>query len=247
MRSLFIVALLFSVQTWAAPTAQQLLAKSEEHMQGKSFQGVVKMEVERPDSKRSLKMMLWSKETTKSLVKVLEPSKDRNTGNLRLDFNLWQYLPNVDRLIRIPSSMMLQSWMGSDLTNDDLVKASSLARDYDSKIDGTEKLNGQEAIRIICIPKPTAPVVWGKVVAWVRKSDAAPLKKAFYSEKQKLLKVFTGSDIKTFNGHVLPTKWVMENTNKPGSFTRIEYTNVVFDAPLSDDLFTQQNLRKPVH
>lgn len=204
------------------------------------------MEVVRPDSKRTLKMRIWSKERTSSLVKIMEPSKDRNTGNLRLDFNLWQYLPNVDRLIRVPSSMMLQSWMGSDLTNDDLVKASSLARDYDSKIDGLEKVNGEEAIRITCIPKPTAPVVWGKVVAWVRKSDSAPLKKAFYSEKQKLLKVFTGSDIKNFNGHVIPTKWVMENSNKPGSLTRIQYTDVTFDAPLSDDLFTQQNLRKPI-
>jgi outer membrane lipoprotein-sorting protein len=246
MKSLVIAVLLISSTSFAAPSAQQMLAKSEEHMQGKSFRGLVQMEVEREGSKRTLKMKLWSKGKSKSLVKIMEPRKDLNTGNLRLDFNLWQYLPNVDRLIRVPSSMMLQSWMGSDLTNDDLVKASSLARDYDSKIEGIEKLNGEEAVRIVCIPKPTAPVVWGKVVAWVRKSDSAPLKKAFYSEKQKLLKVFTGSNIKNFNGHVLPTKWVMQNADKPDSLTRIEYTDVVFDGPLSDDLFTQQNLRKPV-
>jgi outer membrane lipoprotein-sorting protein len=238
--------LLFASQSFAAPTARQLLEKSEEHMQGKSFSGVVQMEVERPGSMRRLKMRLWSKERTSSLVKIMEPSKDLNTGNLRLDMNLWQYLPNVDRLIRIPSSMMLQSWMGSDLTNDDLVKVSSLARDYEAKIDGVEKVNGEDAVRIVCIPKATAPVVWGKVIAWVRRSDAAPLKKAFYSEKEKLLKVFTGSNIKNFGGHVIPTKWVMENANKTGSFTRIEYSDVTFDTPLSDDLFTQQNLRKPI-
>lgn len=241
-----LLCLLFSSASFAAPTARQLLEKSEEHLQGRSFRGVVQMEVERPGSTRKLKMRIWSKERTSSLVKIMEPTKDLNTGNLRLDMNLWQYLPNVDRLIRVPSSMMLQSWMGSDLTNDDLVKVSSLARDYDSKIDGVEKVNGEDAIRITCIPKPTAPVVWGKVVAWVRKSDAAPLKKAFYSERQKLLKVFTGSNIKTFGSHVIPTKWVMENVNKPGSFTRIEYSDVTFDAPLSPDLFTQQNLRKPI-
>jgi hypothetical protein len=241
------LTLLIPFTSLAAPTAKQLLEKSEEHMQGKTFSAIVQMEVERPNSQRKLKMRVWSKDRSHSLIKILEPAKDLNTGNLRVEMNLWQYLPNVDRLIRIPSSMMLQSWMGSDLTNDDLVKASSLARDYDSKIDGIEKISGEDAIRIICIPKPTAPVVWGKVIAWVRKSDAAPLKKDFYTENGKLVKSFTGAKIQKFGKHVIPTEWIMKNTNKPDSYTRIEYTNVVFDKPISNDMFTQQNLRKPLN
>ena len=119
--------------TAATDNATELVKKSEEHTQGKSFQGKMTMLVGHSGSKREMKMRVWQFGHEKALVKILEPQKDRGTGNLRLNFELWQYLPNVNRVIRIPSSMMLQSWMGSDFTNDDLVKASSLSKDYTHK------------------------------------------------------------------------------------------------------------------
>ncbi|HVK61441.1 MAG TPA: outer membrane lipoprotein-sorting protein, partial [Bdellovibrionales bacterium] len=165
----------------AKPNAQALLQKAEDHMRGDSFQASVKMEVVRNSDTRTMEINLVTRSTDRALIKILKPNKDRNAGNLRVDFNLWQYLPNVDRLIRVPSSMMLQSWMGSDLTNDDLVKVSSLARDYNASIETVEAVDGIQAYKIICNPKPTAPVTWGKVIAWVRKPDGVPLKREFYS------------------------------------------------------------------
>jgi outer membrane lipoprotein-sorting protein len=234
----------------AAATAvdsKELLQKAEDHMRGKSFQAQVKMEVVRDEDVRTMEMRLSTRGVDRALVKILKPTKDRNAGNLRVDFNLWQYLPNVDRLIRVPSSMMLQSWMGSDLTHDDLVKVSSLARDYDSSIEGEESIDGMTAYKVICHPKPTAPVTWGKVIAWIRKPDGVPLKREFYSEKGELIKVFSGTNIKSFSGgHTMPVSWVMKNAKKPGSLTRLEYQDVVFDKSIPDATFTQQNLRKPI-
>ncbi|MES2855633.1 MAG: outer membrane lipoprotein-sorting protein [Bdellovibrionota bacterium] len=240
---------LLSVPAFAQKGANSkaLLQKAEDHMRGKSFQARVKMEVVRDDDVRTMEIRLATRGADRALIKILKPNKDKNAGNLRIDLNLWQFLPNVDRLIRVPSSMMLQSWMGSDLTNDDLVKVSSLARDYDSKIEKTENFEGNEAYKIICSPKPTAPVTWGKVIAWVRKPDGVPLKREFYSEKGELIKVFSGTDIKSFSGgHTMPTKWVMKNAKKPGALTRLEYTDIVFDKSIPESTFTQQNLRKPI-
>ena len=173
----FLTLLLFCLPTWAAaPDATDLIRKAENHMQGKSFNGKMTMKVEHDGQVREMKMRVWLAGRDKALIKILEPQKDRGTGNLRLKLELWQFLPNVNRVIRIPPSMMLQSWMGSDFTNDDLVKASSLVNDYTHKILGKEEDHGIKAIKVELMPKKDAPVVWGKILMWVRDPDAVPLK-----------------------------------------------------------------------
>jgi hypothetical protein len=179
-------------------------------------------------------------------VKVTKPPKDRNTGNLRLGLKLWQFLPNVDRLITIPPSMMLQSWMGSDFTNDDLVKSSSLSKDYTHKLLGGESFNGENAYKILCTPKPTAPVVWGKIIEWLRYPDAVPLKREFYSERGDLLKTMTGTDVKTFGKHTVPTTLTMVNHKKNGAKTVLHYDKITYDEPVDAAIFRQEFLRKPV-
>ncbi len=141
--------------------------------------------------------------------------------------------------------MMLQSWMGSDFTNDDLVKTSSLERDYFHQIEGRETLNDEKTIKIRCTPKPDAPIVWGKVNLWVREGDAVPLKQEFFSEDGELLKVMEGSQIKTFGSHTIPTQLVMRTIRKSDSETTMIYENAIFDDPISEKIFTQENLRKP--
>ncbi len=230
----------------AADNATDLIIKSEKHIRGDSFRGKMTMTVENAGQKRTLVLRNWSVGREKSFVKVLSPAKDRDTGNLRIGLNLWQYLPNIERVIKIPPSLMLQSWMGSDFTNDDLVKTSSISLDYTHKILGREKLEGFDAVKIECIPKPNAPIVWGKVISWVRAGDGVPLKQEFYAENGELLKSMEGKDVKTFGARTIPTTLVMRNLKRKDSRTTLHYDEVAFDEKIPDSLFTQENLRKPV-
>lgn len=256
MKTLFLLTLALSLSSPvdAAPKAKKaaggddadaLIEKSENHVRGKSFRGKMTMTVEHDGAVRTLVLRNWSVGREKSFVKVLSPAKDRDTGNLRIDLNLWQYLPNVERIIKIPPSLMLQSWMGSDFTNDDLVKTSSLTRDYTHKSLGREKYEGFDAVKIECVPKPNTPVVWGKVVAWVRAGDGVPLKQEFYSEGGELLKVMEGSNVKSFGSRTIPTQLVMKNVKRENSKTTLKYDEVAFDETIPDSIFTQENLRKP--
>jgi len=241
---------LFSVLSQAAdkaasdPKATALVLKSEQNTMGDSLQATVTMNIQRGSTQRDLKFKISQFKREKALVKVLEPRKDRDTGSLRLGLGLWSYLPNINRVVRIPPSMMLQSWMGSDFTNDDLVKTSSLSRDYTHHIEGTDKVDGQAVTKIACDPKPDAPVVWGKVRLWVRTADGVPLRQEFFSEHGELLKVMNGTVIKTVGKHTLPTTLTMTVPKKPGDQTSMHFDGIIFDASIEDSVFSQENLRR---
>lgn len=246
MKALIAAALIFSAPAFAALSATERIQAAEKNIEGRSFQALASMTVNKGDEQRHMKMRLWWQERKYALVKILEPAKDRDTGNLRIGMDLWQYLPKVNRIIRIPSSMMLQSWMGSDFSNDDLVRGGSLASDYTHKSEGPEKIGGEATEKITCTPKPTAPIVWGKVVVWVRASDNAPVKQEYYTEHGDLVRVMTGENIQSFGAHHVPTKVTMRNMKKENSSTVITYdvSTIKFDQDLPASLFTQENLRK---
>lgn len=239
-----LAGLLFSTSAFS-DNATQLITQMDKQVNGQSFQATLHMEVKNSLGDRTLKAKVWNAGKKLALVKILEPSKDRNSGNLRNGFDLWQYLANVDRVIKIPANLMLQSWMGSDFTNDDLVKGSSLVRDYTHKTITTEKWKGMDTTKIECTPKADAPVVWGKVVVRVRTSDAVPLEQEFYSEKGVMVKLLEGSEVKSFGTHTIPTVLTQKTISK-GSQTTIKYSNVIFDQKLDESFFTQQTLKKPV-
>lgn len=231
-----------------ANEATTLINLADENTNGDSFQGVLRMKVENPDYQREMKVRIVTKAREKALVKILEPAKDKNSGNLRIKFDLWQFLPNVDRVIKVPTSMMLQNWMGSDFTNDDLVRTSSLSRDYTHKLLTKEKIElapgeSAHAAKIECTPKPKAPVVWGKVVAWIRVPDGVMLKQEFHTERGDLVKVLQGSKVQKYGKHTIATRIVMK-TLKKSSSTTMEYEEVTFDQPIADSVFTQENLRR---
>ena len=143
--------------------------------------------------------------------------------------------------------MMLQSWMGSDFSNDDLVRSGSLLNDYTHKEIAKEKALGHSTVKIECIPKPTAPVVWGKINIWVREADNSPVKHEYYSERGDLIKVLEGENFETFGTHIIPTKLTMKNIKKNNSQTIISYekNSIKFDTEILDKIFTQENLRRP--
>lgn len=225
--------------------AQKLIARAEQQSLGSSFQGQLKMTLIRPEGNRELELLLWTEGRDKALVKLLSPPKDRGTANLRLKFNLWQYLPHIERVIKIPASLMLQSWMGSDFTNDDLVKSSRISRDYTNQFVGFEKLHGVRTAKIVCHPKPDAPVVWGHLVLWIDPQNAVLMQQEFYSENGELLKRLTGSDIRKFGSHTIAAKLSI-TTLKKKTTTTLQYVKAKFDVPLKRSLFTQSSLKAPL-
>lgn len=226
-------------------SAKEMIERSEKHTRGDSFQAEMMMIVKNGNNERTLEFRTWSEGRDKAVLKILNPAKDRDIGNLRLDLSLWQFLPNVDRVVKVPPSMMLQSWMGSDFTNDDLVKSSSLSRDYTHQIEKVEEINGTKLVKIICTPKEDAPVAWGKVIIWLSETNSVPYKQEYFNEQNELVKVMEGSDFKTFGTHTIPTTLVMSNVKKEGAKTILKYKTVAFDEKIDSKIFTQDHIRKP--
>jgi hypothetical protein len=233
------------VTTEKAINPTQLIKRAEDQALGKTFRGKLKMQIKRPDAEREMTILSWTDGHEKAMVKIAEPAKDQGIGNLRLDLNLWQYLPKVDRLIKIPPSLMLQSWMGSDFTNDDLVRTSSTTRDYEHKFAGYEKIDGVQVAKIILTPKPDAPVVWGKLEMWIEPKRAITMRQDFYSEQGELLKRMTGTKVKKFGTHTIASRLEMK-TIKKNSSTTIEYLEARFDEKLDQSVFNQNFLKTAV-
>jgi outer membrane lipoprotein-sorting protein len=241
-----ILLLVCNISTAATLTALEIIQKEEAQTFGKTLQARMKMTIDSEGNSRTLEYKLWMEGQEKTSIKIIKPEKDKNLGNLKIGLQLWQFLPKVDRIIKIPPSMMLQSWMGSDFSNDDLVKGSKLSKDYVLKFTGMGEVNGIKAYVIEATPKPNAPIVWGKVIEYVSQSDFAALKREMYSEKGQLIKTMIGSKIKQYNGHSTASHLTMINHEKNNRKTVIEYLEATYDRPIDSKLFSQEYLRKPV-
>jgi outer membrane lipoprotein-sorting protein len=223
---------------------REILDKVEKLLWGSTVQGEYEMTITTPRWQRTLGLRLWMDRPRRSFVRILSPAKEAGIGSLRIGTEMWNYLPNVERIVKIPPSMMLQPWMGSDFTNDDLVKESSILDDYTHKVLGTAQLDGQEVVQIEAVPKPDAAVVWGRIVYWVRRADTMPLKQEFFSERGERVRVLAFSDVKKVGGRVLPTRWDMRPDAKPGNSTTVVLKDAVFDRPVDEEIFSQRNLQK---
>ena len=192
---------------------------------------------------RKMKMNIKSLGTEKSLIKILEPAKDAGVSTLKVDKNLWNYLPKVDRTMKLPSAMMGGSWMGSHLSNDDLVRDSRMSEDFTATIIQKPESSPDNLYEIELIPKPDAPVVWGKVVARIN-ADKLPLDFRYYDESGKLIRTMKFDEIKEFDGKMMPAVMTIIPEGEPGEYTRFTYVNVDFSTPVAAKDFTLQGLRK---
>jgi outer membrane lipoprotein-sorting protein len=227
------------------PSARDIVDRAEVLLWGRTVQGDYEMTITTPRWQRTLALRAWMDRPKQSFIRILEPAKEKGIGSLRIGAEMWNYLPNVERTIKIPPSMMLQPWMGSDLTNDDLVKSSSVTDDYTHKIVREDAVAGAPAYVLELIPKPDAAVVWGRILYWVRKSDFIPLKEEFYSERGDLVRTLTFSEVKPIGGRSIPTRWELRPADKPGNMTTFVIKSAVYDKPIDADIFTQRNLQKP--
>jgi len=239
---LLIISFSFSVNAQAL-TAKEIVQKANDKAQGKSSQGTMKMTIVRPDWTREVTMKSWSKGTEYYLIYITEPVRDKGQVFMKRGRDMWNWMPSINRMIKLPPSMMGQSWMGSDFTNDDLVRMNSIIDDFTHEITGSETIGGYDCYIIELIPKPEAAVVWGKIKLWISKADFYELKGEYFDEDGKLVNTMTSSNIKKMGDRMLPSKTVMVPVDKPGNQTILESIDVVFNTPIEDDFFSQQNMK----
>lgn len=213
-------------------------------MRGNSSYGEAVMKVVRPDWTREIGMKMWSLGTDRSLVLITSPSRDKGMATLMRDKEIWNWQPSIERVIKLPPSMMMQSWMGSDFTNDDLVKQSSIVNDYTHKILKDTTIDGYECYMIELIPKENAPVVWGRIVSCISKKDYFQLLVKFYDEDGYLVNTMYSSKIKMMGGRLIPSYMEMTPAENPKQKTIFEYSKLEFDLELDDSFFSLQNIKR---
>lgn len=195
------------------------------------------MEVTNDDGRRTLSMKVWSL-GEKTLVRIDSPSDEAGTGILKIGSEIWCYLPRSDRTVKVPMSMRMQSWMGSDFTIDDLIQENALGRDYVSAVSFEGSRGGVEVREYALTPKPSAAVVWGKIVLQIRHADSVPTWQGYYDEDGRLVRELTFSDYKRMSGRLIPTRLVMRTTGKGEAQTTVEYKDIAFDVPISEGTFS---------
>ena len=224
--------------------ATDIVRKANNLSMGKTSQGINKMIVVRPDWKREVEMKIWSKGTEYYLILITAPAREKGQVFLKRKNEMWNWIPSINRMIKIPPSMMAQSWMGSDFTNDDLLKEASIVKDYTHTIIGSDTIDGYDCYKIELIPKPESAVVWGKVISWIEKEKYLTMKVEFYDETEELINTQVGLEIKKMSDRILPTKMEMIPADKEGNKTIIELIDVEFDKNISDKFFSQQNMKR---
>ncbi len=240
-----ILLLLFAFQNIIiSQSAEEIVKRANEKMLGKTSQGMIKMTIVRPDWSREITMKSWSKGNDYYLLLVTEPAREKGQVFLKRKNEMWNYIPSINRLVKIPPSMMMQSWMGSDFTNDDLLKESSIVQDYNHKIIGEEEIDSYQCYKIELLPKPEAPVVWGKIISWITKEEFMVVKSEYFDEDQFLVNTQTGSEIKLLGGRLLPAKMTMVPAEKPENSTVLEFLELEFDKQIGEDFFSQQNMKR---
>src|SRR5262245_8368854 len=175
------------------PSAQEIIDRVESALWGKTLQSQLTMTIATPRWTRTLELAAWIERPRRSYIRLLAPPKEAGIGSLRIGAEMWNYLPTIERTIKIPPSMMFQPWMGSDFTNDDLVKESSLLNDYVHRLVTVDTAADAPAWVIESTPKPDAAVVWGRIVTRVRRADSLPVREEFYDERGTLVRVMTFS------------------------------------------------------
>ncbi|MCG6281697.1 outer membrane lipoprotein-sorting protein [Vibrio diabolicus] len=226
-----------------AESAFDIVQKSDQAMRGKSSYSEATMKIVRPDWSRSMTMKSWTKGTELSLVLVTAPAKDKGSASLKRHREMWNWVPSIERVIKISPSMLSQSWMGSDFTNDDLINQSSIVVDYQHQLLQSETFDGDKVWVVDALAKPDAPVVWSKVRLWISQTSLLQRKVEFYDEFDELVNILTTYDVKTLGGRDVATRMEMQPIDKPGNKTVLITHEAQFDFDIDDDFFSQQQMK----
>ena len=229
----------------AEPSLAELLKGQDDMTRGQSSKGQMSMHIKTARWERSLTIKLWSEGTDRTLMRIVKPAKEKGVSTLKVGKNIWNYLPKIDRTIKVPASMMSGSWMGSHLSNDDLVQESRFSDDYDCKI--TQKPKSAQASEhwlIACVPHPNAPVVWGRVDLSLRADNRLADGVKYYDEKGKLVRSLVFSQFKQIGDHQMAMHMRVQPADKPEEFTEINYDDIAFNVKLPARTFSRQALKR---
>lgn len=248
MKTLLVALLLAAAPARAEMSVHELVDSANKALRGDSSRGRLTMTIETPEWKRSLEVEGWNKDRSYAFIVLRAPAKERGNTTLRRKNEMWVWMPKVERVIKIPPTMMHSAWQGSDFTYEDIVKADSIVKDYTHKVLKTVKEEGRTRYRIEATPRPDAPVVWGKVISELAVYDddrsVVPLLEEDYSERGELIRTITLSDVKRLGGRRVPARLECLPAQKPGKRTVLQYTELEFDVPLTEDFFSYQRLQK---
>ncbi len=233
----------FAATRLPAQDALSIVKKADEKMRGNTSKMEITINTIRPAWKRSMQMKVWTKGKDFSMILITAPARDKGVAFLKRKKEVWNWYPTLERVIKLPPSMMNQSWMGTDFTNDDLVKEASVVHDYTHKLLGDTLIAGRPCYRIEMIPKPAAAVVWGKVVVCIDKTDYIELHIRFYDEDGKLINIMNAYEPKPMGDRIIPSRFEMIPLDKKGNKTEMIYTRVVFDEPIEDSFFDLNTLK----
>lgn len=223
--------------------ATAIIDRVDRLLRGESSDGELTMSVVTRRWTRTLNLRVWSHGTDQALIRVTGPAREAGTATLKSGNDIWNYLPKIDRTIRVPTSMMMASWMGSHFTNDDLVKESRLTRDYDIALTFAGDRAGTHVWEFALTPRPEAAVVWGKILLEVRQHDLMPTGARYYGDDGGLRRTLTWADYRVMGGRLVPTRLTMVPVDKPDESTVIHYERLRFDIPIPPETFTLAALR----
>lgn len=246
IKKFFLTTCLFTIIAGSATaqTAEEIVREAYKKMEGERSHAEITMQIVRPSWERSVTMKSWSLGEDYSLILITAPARDEGTSFLMRNNEIWNWLPDVNRTIKMPPSMMSQSWMGSDFSNNDLVRESSIVTDYSYTLLGDMTVNGYDCYKIEMTPKPDAPIVWARVLGYISKEEYLQLRAEYFDEDGEMVRVMTGSDVKELGDRLLPTKMEMIPLEDEGNKTIIIYENLEFDIDLSERFFSIQNMKR---
>lgn len=248
-RPLLVLLLTAAARAGAADLdVHDLVDRANKALRGDSSHGRLSMTIQTPEWSRTLDIEGWNKERTHALIVIRAPAKEKGETTLRRRNEMWLWLPKVERVIKIPPTMMHSTWQGSDFTYEDIVKADSVVKDYTHKLLSTRREEGRTVYHIQATPRPDAPVVWGKVITdvalYASDQSVVPLLEEDYSERGELIRTITLSDVKILGGRRVPARLECVPAQKKGQKTILQYSDLQFDVPLTDDFFSYQRLQK---
>ncbi|MCB9228177.1 MAG: outer membrane lipoprotein-sorting protein [Deltaproteobacteria bacterium] len=219
---------------------QELLRKVDDLYRSKGSQGQIEMELITPDWSRTLKMDMWTRGMDYTFVRIREPRKDKGVSSLKRQNDMWNFFPKINKVIKVPPSMMMGSWMGSDFTNDDLVRNSSLVRDYVI----VSSSNEGDHVSIVLKPQEQTVSVWGKIRIVISQKNQIPLQQEFYDERDQKMRILYFKDVRQFGNRIIPATMELEPLNQKGHKTIIRYVSAQFDTDVPESTFTLTNLQK---
>jgi len=224
-------------------TAREIIEKADRNMQGESSISTMTMTIQRPAWERTVGFKNWAKGRDLALTLVTEPAKEKGQTFLKRSNDMWNYIPSIGRLVKLPPSMMSQGWMGSDYTNDDILNESSLVLDYSHELLGTEDFQDYKCYKISMVPREESNIVWGKIITWVSMPDFLFLKSEYFDENMALVRTETAGDIKTLDGRRIPTRLEIIPADEPRNRTIVVIGSMDFDVKIDDGFFSQQNMK----